>query len=146
MMYHVLVLPLFDYMDTVYDGLSKYWSQKLEVTQNRACRIITGKGLDTHTNDLRNMLNLKKMDDRRQDHLYVYMYKVRHELLPKSQLEMFSYVSDSSTRSTRASVRMDFAIPKTNLHITDKCICVRGPRGEMYYSYTFDICGIFKEV
>ena len=54
--YHVLILPHFDYCSPVWDCMSGYLSEKLQKLQNRAARVITQSPFETSSNLLLAML------------------------------------------------------------------------------------------
>ena len=56
MIYNAVIKPLFDYCDVVWGNLNKTLMARLQKLQNRAARIITRKGYDVRSADIRKEL------------------------------------------------------------------------------------------
>ncbi len=82
MLYSAIVLPHFDYPDSVYDnctGIDKTWLQSL---QSRAARILTGSNIQTHRADMFKDLCRVSLQHRRDMNKCILMYKCLNSLSP----------------------------------------------------------------
>ena len=93
--YKTLILPVLDYCDHVYYGISSQNKEMLQRLQNCAFRSILNVDSYTHTNDTHNTLNMDRLDDRRTKHVAVQMYKFLKCNGPISCRNLFTYVRPS---------------------------------------------------
>ena len=78
--YTTYISPIFDYCDVIYDGLiTLHDSYRLEKTQNRIARLITGTPLRTSTDKLRRDLGWTSLSDRRKLHKLSLYHKLGHD-------------------------------------------------------------------
>ena len=63
-MYQALIVPYFDYSSCVW-GLWKGLSEKLQLLQNRAARIVTLSNYETLSKDLSDELSWQVLEDRK---------------------------------------------------------------------------------
>ena len=76
--YKTYISPIFDYCDVVYDGLiTLHDAHRLEVTQNRAKRLITGTPFRTSTDGLGKELGMTTLTTRREIHRLELYQKLR---------------------------------------------------------------------
>ena len=80
--YNALVKPLFDYRDTVWGNLNKTLTARLQNLQNRAARIVTRKGYEFRSTDIRKELGWDDLETTRRKHLATSMYKALHGKAP----------------------------------------------------------------
>ena len=80
--YNSLVKPLFDYCDIVLDNMSSSNAMRLQRLQNRAARVITGKGHDVRSSELRSQLKWKTLAHCRREHMLIMMYKILNNMAP----------------------------------------------------------------
>ena len=86
-MYFALIQPHFDYCCSVWDGLGKTLSTKIQELQNRAVRVITRSSYDTSVSVLLNVLQL--------DNLYIRRRKLSAQLMfkiLKGNMPSYSYL------------------------------------------------------
>ena len=77
--YTAYILPIFDYCDVIYDGqITMQDAQRLETTQNRAARLITGTPFRTSTDRLRQDLGLTTLSARRKLHKIILYHNIGH--------------------------------------------------------------------
>ena len=110
MLYNALVLPLFDYCDTVYATCNVSELIKLQWLQNRAGKVILQVPYDTCTHQVLSKLKWFYFSERVFYHRCVFMYKCLNGLSPPYLTRMFS--SPSHGHNTRSASRNDLVIPK----------------------------------
>ena len=89
MIYNAVIKPLFDYCDVVWGNLNKTLTARLQKLQNRAARIITRKGYDVRSADIRKELRWDDLETIRKKHLAVVMYKVVNNKVPSYLINLF---------------------------------------------------------
>ena len=89
MIYNAVIKPLFDYCDVVWGNLNKTLMARLQKLQNRAARIITRKGYDVRSADIRKELRWDDLETIRKKHLAVVMYKVVNNKVPSYLINLF---------------------------------------------------------
>ena len=77
-LYKSLVLPLFDYCDTVYMSTSLANLSKLQLIHNQACRTILLAGRYISVLDMHRTLKLQLLQDRRMVHMALECHKSIH--------------------------------------------------------------------
>ena len=126
MLYKSLVMPYFDYCDTLWDCCSCQLKQKLQILQNRALRIINKADRRTHISDLHNMSKILTLEQRRKYHTHVFMYKALNNLCPDYISSKFCYSSNIHQHSTRSASSNSLHIPRINLNVGKSRISYRG--------------------
>ena len=109
-LYQSLVLPLLDYCDVVYDGLSQYNSDMLQKLQNAGIRSVLQCDSRSHITDIHSEVKLEYLCSRREKHTMVY-----HGLSLPYILSMFNKASDLHGINTRYAVTGNFELPKVRL-------------------------------
>ena len=110
MLYNALILPLFDYCDTVYANCNITELINLQRLQTRAGKIILQVPYDTSTHEVLNRLQWFYMTERVFYHRCVFMYKCLNGPSPPYLTRMFSFSGHG--RNTRSATRRDLLIPK----------------------------------
>ena len=64
-MYQALIVPYFDYSSCVWGYIGKGLSEKLQLLQNRAARIVTLSNYETLSKDLLDELSWEVLEDRK---------------------------------------------------------------------------------
>ena len=77
--YNALIKPLFDVCDAVWSNLNCTLKARLQKLQNRAARIITRKGYDERSLDIRKQLGWDDLETTRHKHIAILMYKTLNE-------------------------------------------------------------------
>ena len=126
MLYKSLVMPYFDYCDTLWDSCSCQLKQKLQILQNRALRIVNKVDKRTHISDLHNMSKILTLQQRRQYHAQVFMYKAINNLCPDYISSKFCYSSKIHQYPTRSASSNSLYIPRANLNVGKNRISYRG--------------------
>ncbi|HBI39884.1 MAG TPA: hypothetical protein DDY16_02905 [Tenacibaculum sp.] len=109
---NALMLPHFDYLDTIWSRTYKKRLGDLDIIYKKVAKI----ALDTHTRE-RSIEVYKNMGWlplhlRRQLHLSSYMYRILHEACPKHFIGKFSYISGGS----RNAENCNLYTPKSRSH------------------------------
>ena len=87
--YNAIVLSQFDYCRLVWDNCSDYLLNKLQKLQNRAARVITGRTYETRSKDVLKELNWQPLNERLKRKIYIFMHKIKNNVIPHSVIEMF---------------------------------------------------------
>ncbi len=87
--YNAIVQPHLDYADAVYDSASQASKNGLQKLQTRAARLIMGSGPRTRRNLMFNKLKWLSLQQRRDFHKYILVYKCRMGLAPQYLCDMF---------------------------------------------------------
>ena len=88
--YNALIKPLFDYCDIVWGNLNSTLSARLQKLQNRAARIITRKGYDERSLDIRKQLGWDDLETIRRKHTAILMYKTVNKNAPDYLSNLFT--------------------------------------------------------
>ena len=126
-LYKTLILPLFDYGDIVYHGLSSRDSDTLHRLRNEACRAILRVDPRTHITEMHDDLSLPKVYQRHNHHIATMHNFVQGNGPPYCQ-KYVNKVSDRHELNTRSSETMLLVVPKTRLKITEQSFAVIGPK------------------
>ena len=114
LLYYALILPIFDYCDVVWGNCSITLSNRTQVLQNRAGRLILGiRGLyrDTPVEHILDSLGWVKLDARRKFHLDFITFKIL-QCGPTYLADKFTRVSHIHSHRTRATANSMFYIPR----------------------------------
>ena len=123
LLYKSLVLPHFDYCDTVYGVSADINLQKLQKLQNSACRTMLLCDKRTPISEMHKSLELLTLKDRR--HLHMSMDCHAHINNPKSSLN--KYFKKRETRRTRAG-ESKMELPNLRSNTGRKAFSFRGPQ------------------
>ena len=124
-LYKSLVLPIFDYADTVYNCLSQQDSYSLQKMQNCAMRRILHCDRMEPINNMHTMLHLLPLNIRRQSHSLNETYKIVNGHSPAYLGNMLTYVSEVHSRTTRSTSSNMLYIPKTKLECCKRNFKIR---------------------
>ena len=127
-LYKTLILPILDYGDFVYHGISQQDSDTLQKLQNTACRAILRADMYSSIAGMHEELNVNMLYQRRCQHIVAQMFKFAHSLGPKSCQNLVVYMCDKHHVKTRAADNLLLYIPQTRLKVTDNDFAVLGPR------------------
>ena len=120
--YKTLILPVLDYCDHVYYGISASDKEVLQRLQNCAFRSILNVDTYTHTSDTHNTLNMDRLDDRRKKHVSIQMYKFLKCDGPSTCREMFTYMIDYHSVNTRSTRQDQLLVLRVNLSMAHRNI------------------------
>ena len=101
LLFKSLILPHFDYCDVVWGNAGTSHLSRLDKLQNTAGKVILGLPRRFPTDVLLEMLDWKRLSDRRSNHLNILVYKSLTHKLPSNMCNIFNYVSGSHEYSTR---------------------------------------------
>ncbi len=119
-----LVIPLFDYCDTVYGILPTADANPLQILQNKACQIILCRNRFAHSEDTHRDLSLPYLKDRRELHLACIMFKTVNNLTPKYLTDLLTPVSLHG-HGTRGAEELLLELP-----------LLRSQKGQYAFSFT----------
>ncbi len=128
MLYKSLVLPQFDYVDVVYMTATNEQLSRLQLIQNKSCRIILRAHKRTNIAEMHTILNLPMLDTRRNNHLSALCHKNIYNSEESSLKHVFNKVADSRSRTTRHSSKMNMIVPNIKSTKGRLSITYRGPR------------------
>ena len=112
--YKTTIEPYFDYCSLVWDSIDAALTNKLQVLQNRAARIITGASyLTVRTSDIFEQLNWEKLNERRMRQKAIMMFKIVNGMAPPYLVDMFSRKHSNKAYHMRGS-NQDLQLPKAN--------------------------------
>ncbi len=129
----LLVLPVLDYCDVVYDCLSVKDCQTLQRLQNYALRVILQSGFEIGTQNMHEILGLCHLSSRRHMHTLNYVYSCAHDLAPPNVCSQMTPVHETHQRNTRAAERYDLQLPNYHLDMSRRSFRYRGP---FYWNFT----------
>ena len=101
------ILPIFDYCDTAWCGLSQALVQTLEIHQRLLLKILFRKNQTFSSQRLYSLASVSPLLERHQQHLCILVHMILLDLPPKHFAKYNWFVS---TRSTRHS----FSLPRAN--------------------------------
>ena len=125
-LYKSLVLPYMDYCDIVWDTCSCQLKNRLQLLQNRALRVVNKTNRYTPISELHNLSAVLTLQQRRNFHTHVFMYKATNSLLPK-HISKFKKASEIHTYGTRTSSNDALYIPSSRLNVGKGRLSHRGP-------------------
>ncbi len=109
-----MILPVLDYCDFIYYGITARDQETLQRLQNCAFRAILQVVKYTHTIDTRSLLNMDTLDKRCKKHVSVQVYKYLNCPGPPECRKMFTYTADYHNVNTRSSEKPTLVVPKVN--------------------------------
>ena len=121
-LYNALVLPHFDYADTVYDSASATDLDRLQKLQTRAARILTGSSYRRSREDMFRSLGWLSLKNRRMLNKCAMMYKCLNGLAPSYLSNLFK--TPRHRYSTRNSHML--SVPSTKTTYYEKSFEVNG--------------------
>ena len=126
-LYKSLVLPHFDYCDTVYMTSSKEVLHKLQLLQNSVCRTLLLANRETHIQEMHTELGLLYLNERRGLHLWLQLHKIIYTAEEVALHDFFVPVVPVLGRVTRGQHRNNMKVELTRSELGRKAIRFRGP-------------------
>ena len=114
MLANALVMPHFDYCNTVWSNCSTELSHSLQVLLNRLARILLNADIRTPVADLMYSLNWCKLDGRWETQLLVEVFKCLKGLAPSYLSNQFSFTESMHTKCTRSQSSKTLFVPPWN--------------------------------
>ena len=122
-LYKSLVTPHLDYGDVIYMSANKETLAKLQVVQNKACRLILRARRLTSTDEMHKNLNLMRLEPRREFHLQCICHtNIYHD--EYACLSRYFEPVGLNRRTTRAANNKDMKIPN-----------IKSTKGRMAFRY-----------
>jgi hypothetical protein len=127
LVFNAMVLPLFDYADTVWANSYAVHLDRIQKLQNRAARIILKcKIRDVHVTDMLHKLGWKTCAQRYAMHRAVLVFKCVNGLAPTYLSGAFNQVGSLHTHSTRQAAQGQLALPKVFTDSGKRCFTYTG--------------------
>ena len=108
--YQSIVEPYFDYCSIVWDDISDHLTDKLQILQNRAARVITGADYRIHISELLSKLGWSSLREKRNKQKALMMFKIMNGMTPPYLQDIFTRNIGRSVYNLRIS-RRDLALP-----------------------------------
>ena len=90
--YQSIVEQNLDYCSIVWDDISDQLTDKLQILQNRAARVITGADYRMHTNELSTKLGWSSLKEKRNKQKAVMMFKIMNGMAPAYLKDIYIYI------------------------------------------------------
>ena len=126
MLYNTMIYPYLTYCNLVWGNASATTLQRLVVLQNRAVRLVTRSKFRSSCNPLFVRLNILKLSDIYKFQIALFMFKVKHHLLPLSCMRYITVVNSQRSYITRQSAYFNMVGCRTVMR--ENSISVQGPR------------------
>ena len=108
-----IILPHFDYCNTVWGNCCKKYQIILQRLQNRCARIVTGNyDFTVHSSSLLRILGWQSLETRRSIHLSSLMFKCINGMAPQYLSTKFHFAHEVHNRNTRNSVMKNLYVPR----------------------------------
>ena len=112
-LYHSLILPLFDYGDIIWGGKNNtLLMNDLQVQQNKAAKLILDRPKYSAATEALEELEWKHLDHRRHLHRCVFIFRCLHNIIDFNF--NFRQNNDIHHHNTRQSKNLHLSAPKTN--------------------------------
>ena len=99
LLYKTLILPIIDYGDVVYHGISQQDAYSLQKLQNTAYHAILKADMQAHIDDMHDDLKVSTLYQRCCQHIVIQVYKFLHGIgSPPSCQVLSNYVSSVHTQ------------------------------------------------
>ena len=125
-LYKSIVIPHFDYCDTVYDACGKGLKDRLQRLQNRGLRLVLSQKPRTASDTLHAEANVRKLQQSRDFHLSCLMFNVLNGLAPKYMSAMFCKISAKHNVNTRSASEGDLYVKRAHKEVGKKSLSYRG--------------------
>ena len=126
MLHNTMVYPYLTYCNIVWGTASASTLQRLVVLQNRAVRLVTRSKFRSSCNPLFVCLNILKLSDINKFQIALFMYKMKHHLLPLSCLQYVTVMDTQRSYITRQSGYFNMIGCRTVMR--ENSVSVQGPR------------------
>ncbi len=128
LLYKTLILPVLDYGDVIYHGMSKADAESLQRLQNSACRAILKRDMYTPIDEMHETLDISKLYQRRCQHIAGHVHKFISGNGPIDCINMITQVQDVHQRNTRSATQDMLYIEPTRLKLCEKDFAYIGPK------------------
>ena len=127
LLYNSLVLPYLTYCNLAWGNSTLTEINKLLLLQKKVIRIISNSSYAAHTNPLFHDYELLKAQDINQFQSAVFMFKIKHKLLPPHFLAYFKNCSDAHSYQTR-NAHDNFYVNSRHTKLRSSTIRFHGPK------------------
>lgn len=110
-----LVLPIFDYCDTLVNDANKAVTTKLDRAFNHAIKFIFNAKKSDHVTPLFKELKWLRLHSRRKLHTLNLVHKVLNNSCPSYFINYFTYPNNSKLLGTRPSGKLSVPVHKTDI-------------------------------
>ena len=125
-LYQSLIVPMFDYVDYVWDALSQNDALSLQRIQNMALKHMLHAHRLTEIVDLHNELKVDPLNVRRFKYSVSMMYRVHHNLVGSAVSNMFTKTDMISVWLIWHNSLLNFYVPRLKLEMSKRNFKYRG--------------------
>ena len=126
-LYKSLLLPHFDYGDTVYSVTWQHNLNRLQKLQNSACRSILMLNREAHIFEMHNVLNRQYLSDRRYLHYTTDCHKAVYQSDVYCMGKFMVPVSHVMPRTTRSGQQQVLMVPCRRTNLGQRAYSYKGP-------------------
>ena len=129
-LYYSLIYPHLNYCVIIWGSACKNALNRIKVLQKRAIRILDKNHWLAHTDSIFKHFQIIKLEDIYSLSCLIFMYKLKHNLLPDSCNNLATIRTANLTISRHYDLRseQEFVVPKHRTMAREKCIKIRGPK------------------
>jgi hypothetical protein len=120
-----LLCPIIDYCDFIQSNMSYGIKKKLDVLMNGLIRYVYDLDTFEHTTSFYTKMELLKLNERKELHILVIIYKIFYNITPSYLSEFVVKASDVQTRAVRNTNEL-IKVPKSKLNIYSNSFSVTG--------------------
>ncbi len=113
---NALMLPQFDYLDTIYNRAGKTKLAELDNLYKKVAKIALDVPKTESSLNVYKDMKWLPLHLRRQLHLSSYMYRIVNEICPTNFMNKFSYVSGGSRNSDHCNLYINKSISHKNFY------------------------------
>ena len=124
--YKSLVQPYFEYCSPLWDNCGKLLKDKLQRSQSRAARVLTGANYDIRSADIIQTLSWDTLDARRLRAKSTLMYKILHDDTAPSLRNSFVRRNVDQTDYHLRNSATDLTTPKPKREFLERCFKYSG--------------------
>ena len=126
LLYHTLIFPYLSYCNIVWGSAKPTVLNKILLLQKRAVRLCTGSGYRAPSIPLFKRLQLLKITEINELQTMIFMFKVKHGLLPAACTHYVTVADTNNFYDTRK--KSFFKCNKFRTSIRENSLSVRGPK------------------
>jgi retron-type reverse transcriptase len=116
MLANAIVMPNFDYCNTVWSNCSAELSNSLQILHNRLARIILSADIRTPIDDMMSTLHWNKLNDRWFNYMATLTFKCLKGMAPGYLSSQFTFMHDTHSKGTRSQTNFALFEPPWNIN------------------------------